>query len=226
MMKQFLFTTLLFLTCFNSHSQTKNIPTFNEVFISMNATVLNQVFQPSRTKIGFGIGSRLGVQFREKYAFVIGLEFNYTRQGISEQRPYGKMVFGYIGYKEINQFDIGTISLAITHQISLGEKRRFSIEPGVYVESNVISRIEGFNITPSPVDADSREKFSEKSGYVIPLNAGISLALGWNQEFEKINLVFRPEIKFSPFNISSYSQSGTDSRWTNIYTRLAVGIQF
>lgn len=216
MSRYFLFFSIV---CFNSCFSLAQKSTgffFNEFHLSVNTSTFIPV---ENSQLGFGVGINRVIEIRDFMALCVGFEFNVTNQRLTDQEVHYKFSSFY---SKLEKITIGSLSIPFTARFSLGKQHRFFIEPGIYFNANVLGKVYGASYDYAKPDFS--ERFKDDANLMIP-NGGVSIGLGWKQQFDKVNLIIKPEVKFGFMNV--LDGDGPNYNYcSNRYVRLLVGIRF
>ena len=212
-----LFLNLLVVCGFAVHLNGQNSDkafVFDEFSVSANLTV---PYHFSKSHIGNYFGAGLGAYhtFRRDKHFniMLGLEYNYTSQ--------------YVGYMHDSHFsnydNIITrnhiISIPISARINLGQKTKFFIEPGIFVDIAFVKQNIGdysYSIPKSDSGYDSGNK--KVNELYFGLNAGFSMGTGVVIPAQKIDFLIKADYRFGL--VSYFQNEGSIG-----YARLIFGIR-
>ncbi len=174
----------------------------NEYNISVNHSIYNLKYNT----FGVGVGGYRTINVKKHLALSFGLEYNFSKQ------IHGYKFNGGHSYP-INSNDfylsLNTISAPFYTRFQFGEKIKFFVDPGFFVESIIwVRRVKDVIQNPN-----EPEPFIFRTGETVPtINFGGSLGLGLSFPLEKIEYYIKPELKFGIIN--------------NRYLRICFGVKF
>ena len=221
---------LLTFSCFvvfSSHAQKNNKANerlFDEFTASLNLTTSTTTYFPQgmHNRFGVGIGAYHGFRRGNIFTPLFGIELNYTAQyydimDVSESEQKRDLNIRGLNF-----------SLPIDFRFnSLGKKKQFFIQTGVFVDFNFLEQEKGYDyfylptkiaITDTTHGGPTLEKINNTYFSINYINAGFSGGIGIDIPFSKVNMVVRADYKFGlvGFLIDGGNYLG--------YARLSFGI--
>lgn len=130
---KYLFTTL-FLSSYSLflYGQGKNASFGDKYFFSeFNVSINRTSFYigNEQQRLGFGVGVNRIFGEKRKLNLVLGFEYNLTRMLVEEH-----IVNHFQDYREKRQYNIQCMSLPLSLRCVFGNKVKFFVESGVYIE--------------------------------------------------------------------------------------------
>jgi hypothetical protein len=199
-MKNFLKLFLIITHLTPLYGQKDSLLFFNEYSISINQTDVGSNSNAEK-KNGFGIGAYLSFQSQKKVNFVFGFEYNRTNvffKHISTSK------FGH--YVKDVTYHYNCLSIPFLTRLNFGEKMKFFIEIGPYLDFQVGN-------TPSG----------------MPLLAGISSGIGLKIPISTHELFLKTDYKLALYSFGSYhlwNNNFDDDSYSYRYFRLMLGFRF
>jgi len=214
MKKLLLIITFLSLNIF-VFGQKDNPKIFSEFVVSMNRTDLKD--QNTENGNGFGIGIFKSFLDNKKVNIIFGLEFNRTSQ--IKKSMYG----GQFAHSTDVIYNFNWFSIPVTTRINFGEKIKFFIEPGIFVDIPISTREKGTLHSYIPNEENQIEYTEteyDKKASQIGLNYGLSFGLGMIIPISKVKLIIKPDYRLGLKTIYDYHD-----QIFNKYFRINIGIK-
>ncbi len=202
----------LYILAFGQNDKPKPL---SEIGISANRTLLEN--QNTKNGNGFGIGLYQYILDNEKTNLTFGLEFNMTSQLIKS------MYHGHSGHTTDVEFYFYWFSIPLTTRIYFGERVKFFVEPGIFIDIPIYSREKGTLHIYSLNDDNQIEYTETEYDYKsneADFNYGLSLGLGIIIPISNVNLIIKPDYKLGLKSIG-YSRENIYNR----YFRITVGMR-
>lgn len=214
-MRYLLFVSFVFI-CSLSFGKNDSIPfIFNEFNVSINRT--NLATSNTEDRYGFGLSvARVGM--KEKcFNVVFGFEYNLTRQ-------YKKLMYeGHFASSSDIEYSINHLSVPFVCRYNLGNKTRFFLEAGIFMDLLINSKRSGTMYTSLPDQNNAivykEFTFKEKAG-LAPFNYGPSAGVGLCLPFKNKELILKADYKYGLRNLYSGSMDGIYNR----YIRVSFGV--
>lgn len=214
-MRHLLFVSFIFIYSF-SFGKKDSIPfIFNEFNVSINRSNLEN--SNTADRYGFGVSlARVGMK-EKHFNFVFGFEYNLTRQ-------YKKRMYeGHFASSSDIEYTINHLSVPFACRYNIGNKTRFFLEAGVFMDLLINSKRSGTMHTSLPDQNNhivyKEFTFKEKSG-LAPFNYGPSAGLGFRLPFKNKELILKADYRFGLMNLYSGSMDGIYNR----YIRVSLGV--
>lgn len=198
-------------------SRTEKPQIIDEVSVSGNYTI----FHDSNTESRFGFGA--GVYrsfFRDKrVALTVGFEFY-------QESFYKKSIYeSHLSHSEKVTYHLNYLSIPISARLQFGQKTRFFIETGAFMDLFVAGRAKGTHYSYLPDENNqlvyTEQKFNNKRR-APSVNVGLSGGLGLKIPIKQVELVIRPEYRYGFIGLDN----GYDGKTVNQYVRLSLGISW
>lgn len=206
---------LLLDYCF-SFGKKDSIPfIFNEFNVSLNRT--NLANSNTADRYGFGLSvARVGMT-EKRFNFVFGFEYNLTRQ-------YKKLMYeGHFASSTDIEYTINHLSVPFACRYNIGNKTRFFLEAGIFMDLLINSKSSGTMHTSLPDQNNNivykEFTFKEKSG-LAPFNYGPSAGAGLRLPFKNRELILKADFRYGLRNLHSGSMDGIYNR----YIRVSFGL--
>lgn len=188
---------------------------FNEFSLSVNQTNLTN--DRANDRFGFGGGIYRSLTTKKKNNLVFGFEFNRSSQFVKE------MYVGHYGYSTDLTYYINCLSVPLTLGLNFGNKTKFIIEPGIFMDLSLGAKRKGTMHDYSPNQNNQptykEYNFSQGVGISNP-NFGPSLGIGLKIPISKQELIIRTDYKLGLRELS-----GEVDQIYNCYLRLMIGLK-
>jgi hypothetical protein len=208
------FSFLLVFFCFKCYGQKDSSHFLKQINLSFNRTnVENIENNKMENRNGFGAAAYTNVQLSKAIIFVTGLEYNYISF-------FKKHIYDghFSSYSDIT-YSIHYLSLPLVFRITAGNKIKFFLSPGVFIDILAYSRMSATHSYSGPGYISYSKDVNEPAGISI-LNVGYMLGIGMMIPLSKYYLVVTPEFKKGlPQYLDPYDMKFDE------YFRLAIGLK-
>lgn len=203
---------LYFLSAYGQKDTTLFI--FNELDISLNRTNLSN--DNTKDRIGFGIGVFRSILEHKKTNLVFGFEYNLTNQ-------FKEITYeGHFAHATNVEYTIHNLSIPINIRYNIGNKVKFFVQTGTFIDLIVSSKRKGTMHSYLPDQNNNivykEFSFNEKAG-LTNYNYGFAVGLGLRIPIKKMELIIKSDYKLGLNDLS------TNDNIYNRYFRFIVGIK-
>lgn len=202
----------IFLKAYGQEDKTPYF--FNELDISLNRTNLSN--DNTKDRFGLGLGVFRIMREKKKVNVIAGLEYNLTNQ-------FKKQVYeGHFSHATDVEYTIHNLSIPLSLRYNTGNKVKFFIQLGAFIDLIVNSRKKGIMHSYIPDNNNivyEEFSFSEKAN-LKGLNYGFSGGIGLRIPITKTELIIKTDYKLGLNNLS------VANSLYNRYYRLIVGLKF
>ncbi|NPD44107.1 outer membrane beta-barrel protein [Lentimicrobium sp. S6] len=186
-----------------------------EVMVSFNRTNLKD--QNTENGNGFGLGLYQTFLMSKKVKLIFGLEYNKTTQ--TKNRMYG----GHYAHTTDIKYSFNWFSIPLNARVYFGERFKFFIESGAFVDIPLSARKKGTSHSCLPNEEGHPEyktnDFDEKASQ-IRTNLGLSVGLGFMSPISNTTLIIKSDYRYGLRPIHEYYD-----KITNKYYRISVGMK-
>lgn len=214
MKKTFLILLFFYLTI-NIFSQEKKTFPFNELSVSINRTVLKD----NNTNDGFcfGIATYHNFLSEKRANLILGIEYNRTSQ-------FKKIIYeSHFSNSSDLKYFINSLSIPFNLRVIFGNKVKFFLGTGIFVDLNIGAKRNGTMHTYLPNQNNQIEykefEFEEKVR-ISAVNYGFSIGVGIHVPISKFRLIINPEYKYGVNEL----YDGRNELF-NKYIRIMLGIK-
>ncbi len=191
--------------------QTDTLNFFNEFTASLNRTLLNN--DNTEDRLGFGLGIYHSFRTEKTISLTIGVEYNRT----SQFKKY--MYAGHFAHATDITYNLNSLSVPILGRLNIGNKTKFFVETGAFLDINMFAKSKGVLHTYLPNQSNQEFTFSGKADHT-GLNYGFSLGIGLRIPIAKLELIIKPDYKIGFNSYLDYNEE-----IANRYVRLMIGIK-
>ncbi len=214
-MKSIIVTFLIPLSFLTAYAQKDTTSFFfNEFDLTLNRT--NLINDNTKDRFGFGLGAFRSMMEPKKVNLIFGVEYNLTSQ-------LKKSIYmGHFAHATDVEYTIHNLSIPLNFRYNIGNKVKFFLQIGTFVDLIISSSRKGIMHTYLP-DQNNKivyKKFSfkEKAG-LRNLNYGFSGGIGLRIPITKMELTIKTGYNLGLNNLS------VDDNVYNRYFRLTVGLK-
>lgn len=214
-MKSLIITFSFLLSLLTSYGQEDSaLLFFNEFEISINRT--NLANENTEDRFGFGLGVLHSMLEQKKINLIFGFEYNLTNQ-------FKKIIYeGHYAHSTDVEYTIHNLSIPLNVRYNVGNKVKFFIQAGTFVDLIVSSKRKGIMHSYLPDQNNNivykEFSFHEKAG-LRNLNYGFSGGIGLRIPTRKKELTIKTDYKIGLNNLLIMDNI------YNRYLRLTVGLK-
>lgn len=209
-------TLALSVSAQDTNETSKKTQIIDEVSVSTNYTT----FWDDNTsgKFGFGVGVYKSFFKEKRVSLTTGFDFNRT----SQKKKW--MYESHFSHVEDITYDIYNVSLPVSARVQFGQKTKFFIETGAFIDFLLAANSRGTRISYVPDENNqvvySENKFTEKERF-NSINAGLNFGVGIRIPVKKIELLIRPDYRYGFVKLVS-NQDDIFNR----YCRFSLGMRW
>jgi hypothetical protein len=191
---------------------------FDELTISGNRTTVGDSYTHDR----FGFGTGMYHTSLKKYPvnFIIGIEYNRTNLF-----KYSGGYTGHFSYQRDVTYHLNTISTPLFFRFNFGNRVKFFLETGAYIDINLICSVTGIVETDSNMDSLGHYHYTEskfRQGAELKFfncgaTGGIGVSIPLNSQ---LDLILKSDYRYGIRNLMD------SDVFFNRYLRAVVGIKW
>ena len=187
-----------------------------EILLSINRTTVADGNRENR--FGFGIGFYHAIFNQKRCNLIVGLEYNRNSQFMKNPKDHSRWTTNYNTTYTLNYID-----LPVSFRVNTGQKIKFFIETGVYIDMYLLGREKGRYKTIQFVFEDStyhvsEGEFDRKIRRCMVPNFGIQGGLGLRIPIQKHEILLKGDYKWGIISVIRYNDF-----LYNRYWRFSIG---